>query len=196
MTAAAPSVPLPHPDDIELIVCDVDGTLLTDAHVVHPTTQRAFAALRALRPDLPIVIASGKQYSSCVDVRSDLGLAPTFPAIHGHGALLHGDDGALLAAHPLAPPAILHIAEQMRGRGTFLFTAEAVVLINAEAGKDWATVAAKYDKHVVDASVPDAREAFLARVESGEQPIVKITVCTDTAETEGAPRRAACMCAH
>ncbi|KZV91539.1 hypothetical protein EXIGLDRAFT_648125 [Exidia glandulosa HHB12029] len=181
---AATNVALPRPEDVELIVCDVDGTLLTDAHVVHPTTQRAFAALRALRPDLPIVIASGKQYSSCTDVREALGLEPTFPAIHGHGALLHGDHGELIASHPLAPHAILHIADQMRGRGTFVFTPDAVVLINAEAGKDWATVARKYDKHVIDASGPSERTEFLRRIETGEQPIVKITVCTDTAETE------------
>jgi len=118
---SAPSQKLPTADDIAMIVCDVDGTLLTEHHVVHPRTVSAFAQLRKLRPDLPIVIASGKQYSSCADVREALGLPDHFPAIHAHGALIHGDGGALLDAKRINTGVLLEVVDKMRGRGTFVF---------------------------------------------------------------------------
>jgi hydroxymethylpyrimidine pyrophosphatase-like HAD family hydrolase len=181
------STPLPKPDDIGMIVCDVDGTLLTDTHVVHPVTVEAFRRLREAQPDLPIVIASGKQFSSCHNVREALGLSDSFPAIHAHGALLHGHGGSLLEAKPINTTALLELIQRTRGRGTFVFRPGDVVLINAEEGKDWAGVARKYDKFVEDFSGSE-RDTFLERIRTGEEVIVKLTVCTDRSESEGGSR--------
>jgi len=65
---------LPTPEDIELIISDVDGTLLTSDHKIHPRTLNAFRVLRKKRPGLPIIIASGKQYESCRWIRDVLEL--------------------------------------------------------------------------------------------------------------------------
>jgi hypothetical protein len=66
--------PYPMPSDIDLIITDVDGTLLTSKHTIHPRTLNALRAIRKIRPDLPVVIASGKQYDSCRFIRDSLGL--------------------------------------------------------------------------------------------------------------------------
>lgn len=141
---------IPFPKDIKLIITDVDGTLLTSEHVIHPTTLSAFAKLRAAHPDLPIVIASGKQYNSCLWIRHALRLPSHFPAIHCNGALIYGGpSGACLVefSESLPPAVITHIVEGTRNFGTFVFTEDEVVLVSPGAGvnkKDWCEIATRF----------------------------------------------------
>ena len=180
---------LPAPQDIELIVCDVDGTLLTDAQDVHPVTMSAFARLREERPDLPIIIASGKEYGSCLPVRKALGIpvgdANGFPAIHGNGSLLHAGDGSLLEIFPISPKIVCSILESMVNYATFVHTATQTIYVNPESSRDWMAVARKYYGNTsMDSSWPDERSALLKRVLVGELPIIKVSVCVSAPDRE------------
>lgn len=141
---------LPSPEDVKLIIADVDGTLLTSEHTIHPRTLSAFTKLRASRPDLPIVIASGKQHNSCAWIRQALRLPLHFPAIHCNGALIYGGvSGGLLAEFSAAlPPAVIaHIVEGSAQFGTFVFTEDEAVLVSPGTGvheKDWCKIAGRY----------------------------------------------------
>jgi haloacid dehalogenase-like hydrolase len=140
---------LPSPDDIKLIITDVDGTLLTSDHVIHPRTLSAFTKLRAAHPNLPIVIASGKQYNSCLWIRHALCLPPHFPATHCNGALIYGGlSGAALSefSASLPPAVVAHIVDGTSNFGTFVFTEDAAVLVSPGLGvhkKDWCEIAAR-----------------------------------------------------
>ncbi|KAF8528927.1 HAD-like domain-containing protein [Hysterangium stoloniferum] len=180
----------PSPEDIKLIVTDVDGTLLTSKHTLHPRTLSAFTKLRTAYPDLPIVIASGKQYGSCLSIREALNLPLHFPAIHCNGALIHGGpDGASLPrfSTSLPPETVMHIVNGTHDYGTFVFTADAVVLVSTGQGihkKDWCEIASRYDKGIVDCSQEPARSRFLQEVVNGEILVPKVTLCSDTSDPD------------
>jgi hypothetical protein len=136
----------PFAEDIKLIITDVDGTLLTSKHTFHPRTLSAFTRLRAAHPDLPIVVASGKQYNSCLFIREHLNLPQHFPAIHCNGALIHGGpDGASIPRFStcLPPETVMHVVNGATEFGTFVFTADTVVLVSSGNGihkKDWCEI--------------------------------------------------------
>ncbi|HEV7737571.1 MAG TPA: HAD family hydrolase [Chlamydiales bacterium] len=137
---------LPSPQDIKLIITDVDGTLLTSKHILHPRTLSAFSKLRAARPDLPIVIASGKQYNSCLSIREALGLPDHFPAVHCNGALIHAGPGDIALSGCLDSETVMHIVNGTNAFGTFVFTKDAVVLVSSGVGihkQDWCTIASR-----------------------------------------------------
>ncbi|EPX75046.1 haloacid dehalogenase-like hydrolase [Schizosaccharomyces octosporus yFS286] len=79
---------LPRADQIKLIVCDVDGTLLDGNHVFHERNHRALAYLRKQKPELPIVLATGRQRSSVIHIREPLEL-DAFPSIHLNGCVVY-----------------------------------------------------------------------------------------------------------
>lgn len=62
---AASGPALPRAEDVKMILSDVDGTLFTDDHELHPTTLNAIRHIRETRPDLPIIPVTGKQRVSC-----------------------------------------------------------------------------------------------------------------------------------
>ena len=140
---------LPLPEDIKLIITDVDGTLLTSEHTIHPRTLSAFHKLRATHPNLPIVIASGKQYNSCLWIRDALRLPPHFPAIHCNGALIYGGvsgDSLTEFSASLPPAVVAHIVDGTTNFGTFVFTEDAAVLVSPGTGvhkKDWCDIAGR-----------------------------------------------------
>ncbi|KIJ56593.1 hypothetical protein M422DRAFT_22747 [Sphaerobolus stellatus SS14] len=180
---------LPSPEDIRLIISDVDGTLLTSNHEIHPRTLNAFAKLRAARPDLPIVIASGKQYHSCALLRKALNLPDHFPSVHCNGALIHGGPNGTEVCGTLTPESVLHIVNGTTSYGTFIFTEDSVTMISGGTGihkQDWCTIAGKYDFDTVDKSQEPERSVFLQKIASGEIAITKVTVCIDIVELEDA----------
>ncbi|KAF8592462.1 hypothetical protein K439DRAFT_1625823 [Ramaria rubella] len=185
---------LPSADDIKLIITDVDGTLLTSDHIIHPRTLSAFAKLRASHPDLPVVIASGKQYNSCLKIRQALSLPSHFPATHCNGALIYGGPlGASLTNFSCAlPPAVVaHIVEGTTEFGTFVFTEDAVVLVSPGVGKhrkDWCEIAARYDEGVRDCSKEPDRTRFLQQVASEELLVPKVTLCSDSSDLDSASK--------
>ncbi|WBW72324.1 HAD superfamily hydrolase [Schizosaccharomyces osmophilus] len=79
---------LPSADQIKLIVCDVDGTLLDRNHNFHERNYRALEYLRKQDPELPIVLATGRQRSSVSNIREPLEL-DAFPCIHLNGCVVY-----------------------------------------------------------------------------------------------------------
>lgn len=238
VTTPISSASLPSASDISMIITDVDGTLLTSTHSIHPRTLSAFRKLREKHPEIVVVIASGKQFASCEWIRKDLGLDDMIgkdgkrercPAIHCNGSIIYSGGTVYSPSSPsmpsssrseMLPPlpilAVTHIkasiiislVENTIAYGTFLFTADEAILVNKGTGvnkKDWAVVAGRYDRNVVDATdesgdedgsldnEPGAKVAVgervkrmevLKKVESGEIRIVKVTVCADECDLD------------
>lgn len=171
--------PLPKPEDIHLIACDVDGTLLTSQHVVHPVTRDALKHIRQVRPELPIVISSGKQFHSCEDIRRDLAL-DTFPASHAHGSVIYGHDEQILYSNTLPKDVVVKLTQELhsQNRATFLFTQTRCLLVNDEkGGPDWLSIAGKYDKNVED--LVASRDTVLREILDGVLDVIKVTVCAE-----------------
>lgn len=58
------------------------------------------------------------------------------------------------------------------------------MLVNDEkGGKDWLSIAGKYDKNVEDCVA--TRGAFLKQIELGEIDIIKVTVCAEPHNVDG-----------
>jgi Cof subfamily protein (haloacid dehalogenase superfamily) len=72
----------PHP--VELVACDMDGTLLNDDFVLTPATKRAVA--RLTRNGVRVVLVSGRMKATLLPFHGELGL--TEPIICYNGALL------------------------------------------------------------------------------------------------------------
>jgi hydroxymethylpyrimidine pyrophosphatase-like HAD family hydrolase len=70
-----------HSDAEPTFPSDVDGTLLDNNHQLHPATTSALRYIHETRPELPIVIASGKQRPSTQFIREELGLPDSFPSV-------------------------------------------------------------------------------------------------------------------
>ncbi|KZT35423.1 HAD-like protein [Sistotremastrum suecicum HHB10207 ss-3] len=177
--------PLPH--NVKLIITDVDGTLLDSAHKIHPRTSNALRALRQRHPDLPIVIASGKQYHSCRHIRDALDLPLHFPAAHCNGCLVYGGpEGLLVRENGLHPDAVEYIVEKTSRFGTFLFTHSSAILVSGGEGinkKDWCTIAGAYDVGIEDwTGDQDKVRDLLVKVRAGEITVAKITMCADEAD--------------
>jgi hypothetical protein len=198
MTAA---LPFPRPSDIDLIVSDVDGTLLTSEHKIAPLTQASIRALRST--SVPFVICSGKQYNSCKWMRAAdaLDLRDDDPSLHCHGCLHHGAGGELVSSVGLDPAAIDAVVQGLPNHALFLFTPDAVFLVQDCGRQDWLNIArrcamlspdpryqlraCRYDHNVHDARESREREALLARIRSGDLAIVKVTIGTTPEETAG-----------
>lgn len=76
----------------ELVVVDVDGTLLDDSRLITPA-MRAVAA-RARQAGVRLTLATGRVYASAVQVADDFGV--TEPIISDGGAVVRWPDGCSL----------------------------------------------------------------------------------------------------
>ena len=82
---AAAGPPAPY----DLLVCDLDGTLLDDSMALDPTVVEAFH--RAAERGLPISLATGRMPAAADPYRDQLGV--TAPVIYYNGALVRGANG-------------------------------------------------------------------------------------------------------
>ncbi|EPY51414.1 nucleotide-sugar phosphatase [Schizosaccharomyces cryophilus OY26] len=73
MSATDKSDNIPSADTVQMVISDVDGTLLDAHHRFHFRTYRAMSYIRQTRPDFPIVLATGKQRSAVDLIRIPLG---------------------------------------------------------------------------------------------------------------------------
>lgn len=85
MTAGAGDPPAPY----DLLVCDLDGTLLDDSMVLDPAVVEAFH--RAAGRGLAISLATGRMPAAADPYRDQLGV--TAPVIYYNGALVRGANG-------------------------------------------------------------------------------------------------------
>jgi HAD superfamily hydrolase (TIGR01484 family) len=75
--------------DIKLIVLDIDGTLLNNAHELTPRTETALKA--AMEKGIQIVLATGKTVASARDLVKRLNL--TTPGVYVQGTSVHDAGG-------------------------------------------------------------------------------------------------------
>jgi hydroxymethylpyrimidine pyrophosphatase-like HAD family hydrolase len=179
----------PSPNDIDLIVSDVDGTLLDTKHQIHERTVNAILKLREKHPTLPIVIASGKQQNSCIPIREQLKLLPSFPATHCNGAIVYGgESGGIVQIDALDKNTVLYIIEAAKRFGTFIFSDTELYLVSQGEGinkKDWCKIAGNYDTGIRDMTDEVQRREILGKVESGEFQVLKVTLCADASDLPG-----------
>jgi Cof subfamily protein (haloacid dehalogenase superfamily) len=76
---------------ITLIALDLDGTLLNSRHELSPRTERALK--QAMAQGVQVILATGKTYSSAIELIERLGL--TTPGVYGQGLTIVNGDGSL-----------------------------------------------------------------------------------------------------
>lgn len=75
---------LPPKEEIKLIACDLDGTLLNEHFEIHPKNKSVIKRFRKDYPDIPIVLATGRDYDSSLFVKEELDLKD-FPTVNLQG---------------------------------------------------------------------------------------------------------------
>jgi hypothetical protein len=185
---------LPKPEDIRLIVSDVDGTLLDSAHTLPESspTYSVLRRLRAARPELPIVLSTGKPYPATAGLRAALGL-DGFPAVHLNGNVLYAPHGRLVSQTGLDAAVVLALYDAARAARMSLFVYDTDrpwhVLPCATpgvGGVPWDTALRAYGE---DLQGLERAEEAMARVRSGAMHVVKMAVCE-------APEYLPRACAH
>lgn len=174
-----PSTPLPVvPDDIKMIISDVDGTLFTDKHELHPRTRDAIRHIRKTRPEMPIIPVTGKQRVSCGTLIEELGIQE-FPMGCLHGSIIYDKDGNIEHATYLEPNFVRDVTELMKqhNKTTMLYVHDWVAMASKEEGgkTDWEAVSRGFDPCVKDERESD----FLQQVLDGKQQIGKIFLPMD-----------------
>ncbi|POY74876.1 hypothetical protein BMF94_2149 [Rhodotorula taiwanensis] len=169
---------LPKMSDIKMILSDVDGTLFTDAHELHPATTDAIRYIRKNHPDVPFIPVTGKQLSSCRDLIKELDLAD-MPAGCMHGAIIYDHKHQIEQQMYLDPHFVRDVARLMRkhNKSTFLYVEEWNAMVTKEENgtKDWEQVARGFDPAVRDERETD----FMQRVLKGKERIYKIFLPMD-----------------
>jgi len=96
------------PQQIKLLVIDIDGTLLNPQRHITPRTRTAIQAAQAA--DVIVTLATGRGYSNSFQIANELGLA--IPVITYDGALiLHHPDRTIIHTHTLAADIAQQAAE-------------------------------------------------------------------------------------
>lgn len=98
---------------IELIVVDLDGTLLNSDHQMTERTEKALKA--AMEQDVQIVIATGKTRISGTDIITRLGL--TTPGIYLQGISIYKPDGTITHEKTLDPALARRVITFAEDRG-------------------------------------------------------------------------------
>lgn len=174
MTADRQKKPLPKADDIQMIVSDVDGTLLDSHHRLHPRTFHAIRWLRDNRPSVPFVIATGKQRRSVAEIRDPLNL-DVFPASHLNGCVVYDPHGVVAAEVGLEISVLVKLYEifsQGSRISTYFYDHATVYEIPGKEGDIYGEKLRGYgeDVRVVDGAILD-------RIKSGEIKIIKAAIC-------------------
>ncbi|TPX72109.1 hypothetical protein SpCBS45565_g00711 [Spizellomyces sp. 'palustris'] len=168
-----------NPDDIKLIVSDVDGTLLNSHHRLHPRTRSAILHLRKTRPDLPFIIATGKPYAALAEVREELNLSD-FPCIHLNGCMVYGPGGSMMRQDALDSTVVLQMVDMLRpmNKSTYLYVQDEVFEVIKDPvgrnGKAWLDVLRGFGE-----DVKPAPDGILDHVREGQVKVQKVVVLAD-----------------
>jgi len=169
---------LPKAADIHMILSDVDGTLFTDAHELHPRVRDAVQYIRKIRPEIPIIPVTGKQLPSCKDLIRELGIED-MPAGCMHGAIIYDHERKIEQEMYLDGHFVRDVSRLMRkhNKSTFLYVEDWNAMVTKEENgtKDWEQVARGFDP-----AVKDEREGdFMQRVLKGKERIYKVFLPMD-----------------
>ncbi|KAM0787679.1 hypothetical protein ACM66B_003742 [Microbotryomycetes sp. NB124-2] len=166
------------PSDIKMILSDVDGTLFTDKHELHPRTRDAIRHIRRTRPEMPIIPVTGKQRVSCGELVKELGIEE-FPMGCLHGAIIYDKNGKIERSTSLDAQFVLDVTELMKkhNKTTMLYMHDWVAMASLEQNgkQDWEAVSRGFDPCVRDTRETD----FLDQVKRGDAEIGKIFLPMD-----------------
>ncbi|CCG81225.1 Putative uncharacterized protein [Taphrina deformans PYCC 5710] len=166
-------VSVPRPEEIDLIISDVDGTLLDSHHRLHPRTYHALDWLRRNKPQLPIVIATGKQRSAVGEIRTPLNL-DVFPASHLNGCVVYQPHGKVQVEVGLDLEILIKLyTEYHAAQVTMLYyDRDRVYEVPGSDGLVWGEKMRGFGEHVhtVDAS-------FIDKIKDGSVNIIKAAIC-------------------
>lgn len=98
--------------NVDLIVSDIDGTLITSDHVITPATKRTALELRM--NGIHLCLASSRPPRSIKPIAQELGLRAPFAAFNG--ALIQLPDDQVLAGSVIPP----NITQRIRGMAMLL----------------------------------------------------------------------------
>lgn len=101
-------------------------------------------------------------------------------------SVIYGHDEQIMYSNTLPKDVVIRLTEELyaHNRATFLFTQTRCLLVNNEkGGKDWLSIAGKYDKNVEDMAA--SREAVLKEIEDGLLDVIKVTVCAEPESVNG-----------
>ncbi|KAJ8609526.1 hypothetical protein MRB53_039084 [Persea americana] len=143
---------LPGPQDIDLIVTDVDGTLLDSTHKLHR-----------------------KQRRSVAEIREPLDL-DGFPASHLNGCVVYAPHGKVILELGLELDIITKLYTQFRAAGVslYFYDKETVYEVPGKDGPKWGDILRGYGE---DVQLLD--EAHLVKIRSGELKIIKAAICQE-----------------
>ncbi|GAA6027354.1 hypothetical protein JCM8097_002621 [Rhodosporidiobolus ruineniae] len=169
---------LPKPEDIKMILSDVDGTLFTDKHELHEKTRDAIRHIRKIRPEMPIIPVTGKQLPSCGDLVQQLGVEE-WPAACMHGAIIYDNNRNIEQQAYLDGHFVRDVSRLMRehNKSTFLYVEDWNAMVTKEENgtKDWEQVARGFDPEVRD----ERQSTFMQRVLKGKERIYKVFLPMD-----------------
>ncbi|KAJ3033444.1 hypothetical protein HDV00_006352 [Rhizophlyctis rosea] len=86
-------------DRVKLICCDIDGTTLDPSHNITQYTLDTFRAVRALRPDLPIIFATGRPRIATRTINGAMEELGHSIGVYSNGALCGSEDSGTPAEH-------------------------------------------------------------------------------------------------
>lgn len=101
-------------------------------------------------------------------------------------SVIYGHDEQVLWSNTLPSDVVIRLTDELHAsnRATFLFTQTRCLLVNDEkGGKDWLSIAGKYDKNVEDAVA--IREDVLKQIQDGSLDVIKVTVCAEPESVNG-----------
>lgn len=102
---------LPKKEDIQAIACDLDGTLLSGFFSIHPKNKEVILKIRNDYPNLPIIIATGRDYYSSEFVREELNLG-CFPSVNLQGALVCLKDDDVMIDATFSASQVFRVVER------------------------------------------------------------------------------------
>ena len=174
-----------NPDEIEAIVCDVDGTLLTSSHKLHPVTTKVLLLLKKLKPKLFIIISTGKQFNACEEIRETLDLQD--PSCHLNGSIIYRNFKVVSSVH-LSPDYVrlFHSHYKAQTISTFYYAEDKVYHVSGDGNQFWADKLRAFKETIVD--VDDGTLIltldFLNQIDQGKIIIYKAAFCCDPAVLE------------
>lgn len=109
------SIVLPSPENIRLIISDLDGTLLNSEHDVSEKTLKTISSIID-NYNVNFVIATGKTRTSALPIRQKLNIMdkPNCPAIHNNGCLIYDYKNQVLKEYRLSSEAVLEILQKYK----------------------------------------------------------------------------------
>jgi hydroxymethylpyrimidine pyrophosphatase-like HAD family hydrolase len=176
------------------------GTLL-DSHHQLSVNNPTYTTIRRIRedyPTLPIVISTGKQYTSTAALRTQLDLS-SFHACHLNGNVIYNPDGSILQESGLDVNIVNAVYTEMKKRSISLFLYDYGKVYQVLFGLNdgyrgiWAEKLRGYGEMVVECSELESEE-MMRRVNKREIKIIKMAICQDEAMLPGPPSSISNVC--